>query len=130
MREKGKSGFIPGKRRIPRLVRVYSTIIMAMSIVSVIVAVIVAVILGADSPIGVLLQVPVAFVFYRLGRGLGNGERQAVYGISILGVLALLLAIGIMIAGSLVGGLVLLGFTVVFYAPPLLVAFRRWDLFR
>jgi len=135
---KQKSGFIPGDPRVPTLVRVYGAIIAAMSICGMILVVIRSVIvclmnLERGGPFVLLfggIQAVIAFVLYRLGRGLCNGQRLAVYGICILGGVALLLAIGIMIGGSAVGGLVLLAFIAVFYVPPILVAFRRWGSFK
>lgn len=74
--------------------------------------------------------IAINIVFFRLGKGLRAGERQAVYGLCILGGFAVLCGIGLMVMGAVAGGLVVLLAVGVIYIPPIVSAFGHWTAFK
>jgi hypothetical protein len=123
----------PTRLEVPKVVRVYGMIIMVVNAIGMGLAVIAGLLNlaqgGVFALIGGALQFLIALVLYRLGKGLKEGERSAVYGICILGGLAVLGGFGLMSA-SVVSGVLLLGFVAVFYVPPIISAFGHWDAFK
>ena len=90
--------------------------------------------LNGDNSIAVLtVNTVLAFLFFRLGKGLRKGERQAVYGLCILGGLAILGSIALVVfvgANALQGVLIILLVVGVVYVPPVVSAFRHWGAFK
>lgn len=87
-----------------------------------------AIVLSLGALLGVLL-VGVCVVWFRLGSGLVAGERQAVYGICLLGALsAMLVLFGW--AGGQAGVRAVAGLSavVVWHVPPSVSAFRHWNV--
>jgi len=76
-----------------------------------------------------LIQLVIGLVFMRLGSGLRRGERQAVYGLCLLGSLAILAAVIIAIAGGLLLGALCILALIGIYLPPIVSAFRHWHAF-
>ncbi|HON07613.1 MAG TPA: hypothetical protein PLW02_05880 [Verrucomicrobiota bacterium] len=135
--KKKKSNFVPGDPHIPMLVRVYGSIIAAISIEIIILTVIPLIILIpfniTNLPMTVLPGVGIlalAYILYRMGKGVCNGERRAIYGLTVVGALTLVIAIEIIIAGSPIGGAILFIFTLALCLPPIWVSFHRWELFK
>jgi hypothetical protein len=126
---------------VPRVVRVYGMIIMIFNAIGVGVAVVSALVLlsrfdqyeGPVVPLLLLLYgvvcVGINLIFFRLGRGLRLGERQAVYGLCGLGGLALLVS-GAFLAFQPPVGLFLFLVVVMFYMPPVVIAFSHWTAFK
>lgn len=82
--------------------------------------------------IGVLaLLLTIYYVIYRLGRGLVDGERSAVHGLTVLLALNTVASIGTVIAFPplIVPALVGLAVNSVFYLAPITVAYLHWDDF-
>jgi len=65
-----------------------------------------------------------------MGKGVCNGERKAIYGLTFVGGLTLIIALEIIIAGSPIGGIILFIFVLALCFPPTWVSFRRWELFK
>ncbi len=147
--QKKKSNFVPGDPRIPMLVRVYGSIIAAISIEIMIFTVLFSIFLkivfsfekGKNivssffdfdlfSLLFVGLILAFAYLLYRMGIGICNGEKSAIYGLTVVGGLTLVIALGIIISGSQIGGAVLFVFALALYLPPIWVSFRRWELFK
>ena len=127
------SGFIKGDPSIPALVRVYGNVIAAANIVGIVFTIIgaLAEVVQSGNPFALIpaaIAFAIEYVMLRLGQGLYRGERQAVYGICILGGLGIALGV-VCLFGSPVAGAIILGLVAVLYAPPIIVAFGRWELF-
>ena len=120
--------------------RVYGTILMVLYGVQMAVAALWAVAaLFLRNPVMVfrgIIGILVSWAFYRLGSGLRDSERFAVYGVCAMAVFPFIaLAVGTaifgpftrlnllaMIIGSVAG-------VAVVYIPPIVSAFRHWDRF-
>lgn len=120
--------------RIPTVVRAYGVLIMIINGLGMAAGAISALLSVSQSAsmyvlvaggIGIVIN----FVFFRLGMGLHSGERQAVYGLCVLGTLGLLAAIAVLASGATSAGLLLLTIVAVLYIPPLVSAFRHWSAF-
>ena len=125
--------------QVPGVVRVYGAIIMVMSVIGMGLGVL-------QIPLGIaalassaLLFLPlvvgagliaVNFIFLRLGKGLLAGERQAVYGLCVLGGLAALSGMVAIAAGAKASGLGTIFWVGVFYVPPIVSAYRHWTIFK
>lgn len=125
--KKKKSNFVPGDPRIPMFVRVYGSIIAAIIIEIIILTVIPLIIFipfnTTNLPMTVLPGVGIlalAYILYRMGKGICNGERKAIYGLTVVGALTLIIAIEIIISGSPICGVVLFIFTMALCLPPIL----------
>jgi len=120
---------------VPSLVDVYGFIIMGLNLVGMGLNAILTVagLVQSRDPL-VLLSgaggIAINIVFFRLGKGLRAGERQAVYGLCILGGFAVLCGIGLMVMGAVAGGLVVLLAVGVIYIPPIVSAFGHWTAFK
>jgi hypothetical protein len=82
--------------------------------------------------IGVLaFQLTICFIIYRLGKGLVDGERSAVHGLTLLFVLSTVASIGMAVAFPPLIVPVLVGLAVnsAFYLAPITVAYLHWDDF-
>lgn len=127
---------------VPVVVRVYGMIIMVLQIIGIVlysIGTIIALVhtVSSNQPYlrgGILIAgawiIVIQIILFRLGKGLRAGERQAVYGLSILGGLALLIGIGCLIAGYQIEGFAFLFTVVILYVPPIVSAFRHWTLFK
>jgi len=121
--------------QVPALVDVYGFIIMGLNLVGMGLGALLTVVSLAQSGSPLVLLsgaggIAINIVFFRLGKGLRAGERQAVYGLCLLGGLAVLFGIGWMVMGAVVGGLVVLLAVGVIYLPPIVSAFGHWTAFR
>ena len=130
---------------VPVVVRVYGMIIMVLQAVGIVlygIATLVALVVGLVHPfVSRLAFVPAILiagaliiggqiVIFRLGKGLRAGERQAVYGWSILGGLFLLVGIGFLLTGDPGRGIAILFTVAIFHVPPIVSAFRHWTSFK
>lgn len=127
-------GFIVGNAGVPLLVRIYGNVIAAASMVFIPVNFIF--LLFTIFPIGdkgaFLLEaglLTVGFVMLWLGQGLYRGERQAVYGMCILAVLSVVFEAYWLFTSPSVSVVYMVGFQIVIFVPPVVAAFRRWELF-
>ena len=139
--QKKKSNFIPGDPRIPMLVRVYGSIIAAISIEIMIltgIPFIISILFSITDDMSMFFTLLLygvgiyvfTYVLYRMGKGVCNGERKAIYGLTFVGGLTLIIALEIIIAGSPIGGIILFIFVLALCFPPTWVSFRRWELFK
>jgi len=118
---------------VPTVVRVYGMIIMVESLICMALIAIQVLLLAAGGPFVLVvgaIGIGVCVVFFRLGSGLRTGQRQAVYGICLLGALS---AMGMLYCWSsgqagdrVVAGLITF---VVWHVPPIVSAFRHWKAF-
>jgi hypothetical protein len=128
---------------VPGIVRVYGMIIMVCMVCIAIGIGLVALkalvgLVGSGSSLrvqwlfvfGAALSVAISLVIFRLGEGLRAGQRQAVYGLCILGGIALLLAIGNFLAGQVGVAVFFLAVVGVLYVPPIISAHRHWSAFK
>jgi len=132
-RDQETSGFIKGDPRIPAVVRVYGNVIAALNIAGMVLAIIgtLADMVTSGNPfalIGGAIVCAIGYVMLRLGQGLYRGERQAVYGICVLAILGVGLAVLSFFSSAMVGAVVL-GIVCLLYGPPIIVAFGHWNLF-
>lgn len=116
-----KSKWLPGDPQTPISLRIYGSIIVAVSTTWMIM-IMGGIIASAGTMHGEpgallmgVLMVAYSFLHYRIGRGLGNGERMAVYGLCIAGVLSPCL------------GLQSLIFLLLIYVLPIVATFRHWN---
>jgi hypothetical protein len=73
----------------------------------------------------------ICFIIYRLGKGLVDGERSAVHGLTLLFALSTVASIGMIVAFPplIVPALVGLAVNSAFYLAPITVAYLHWDDF-
>jgi len=127
---------IPGDPEIPAVVRVYGIIVKVIGALGMIAAVAAAgnLIIRYHIPLvaglfaGVLYFM-LPFVLFRMGKGLQAGERNAIYGMCVLGVVSLLASLAIMGRIQILG-LSAFVLTTLLYGPPIVSAFRHWSCFR
>jgi hypothetical protein len=76
-------------------------------------------------------QLMICYIIYRLGKGLVDGERSAVHGLTVLFVLSTAASIGTIVAFPqlIVPALVGLAVNAAFYLAPISVAYLHWDDF-
>jgi hypothetical protein len=76
-------------------------------------------------------QLMICYIIYRLGKGLVDGERSAVHGLTVLFVLSTAASIGTIVAFPqlIVPALVGLAVNSAFYLAPISVAYLHWDDF-
>lgn len=76
-------------------------------------------------------QLMICYIIYRLGKGLVDGERSAVHGLTVLFVLnaAASIALAVVHPPLLVVALVGLAANAAFYLTPAIVAYLHWDDF-
>lgn len=80
---------------------------------------------------GLAIQLTICFIVYRLGKGLVDGERSAVHGLTVLFVLSAAASIGTIVAFPplIVPALVGLAVNSAIYLAPITVAYLHWDDF-
>ena len=127
---------IPGDPQVPGVVRLYGIVVKVIGVLGMIGAVAAAgnLIIRYHVPAvaglfagGLYFLLP--FVLFRMGKGLQAGERNAIYGMCVLGVVSLLVSLGIMGRIQLLG-LSALVVTLLLYGPPIVSAFRHWNCFQ
>ncbi len=130
-----------GSISVPRMVRAYGMIIMILNAIGMGLAVLSTLIWVSrleqqESPVAFsfvlgygAICIGISFSFFRLGKGLRLGERQAVYSLCGLGGLVLLASAAFLVRIPPVG-LVLLLIVATLYVPPVVSAFRHWSAFR
>ncbi len=121
--------------QIPELVRVYGLLIMILNAIGMALGALQTVIALGKTSNGIVLVfgalgVGINYVLFRLGKGLRAGERQAVYGLCVLGAIVLLVGLGCLVSGEAVLGLVMLILLGIFYVPPVVSAFNHWTAFK
>ena len=120
---------------VPGVVRVYGMIIMVLNGILAVLTALQALLLfvASKSPLLLVLGalgIAINFVWFRLGKGLRTGERQAVYGLCIFGGLAVLAGVCFLVMGQAARGLITLVGVAALNAPPIASAVTHWTAFK
>jgi hypothetical protein len=120
--------------RIPLVVRIYGILTMALSVLGIVMFVLLVVSRPGGGGLGLLFGAVVIFlrvVVFRIGMGMRAGERQAVYGFCLLALLEVVFRLFSFAAKHNTQHLWYLIFALgLFFAPPLVSAFRHWAVFK
>ena len=117
----------PASAEVPIVLRVWGALIAALNILGALLYTFAAFFQGGGGDPLALGVVVIQIIFVRLGIGLYRGERQAVYGLCVLGGLALLYGTFVVVTGGLLVGGITIGVAALFYGVPILIAFRNWN---
>lgn len=120
--------------RIPLVVRIYGILTMALSVLGIVMFVLLVVSRPGGGGLGLVFGAVVILlmvVVFRIGMGMRAGERQAVYGFCLLALLEVVFRLFSFAAKHNTQHLWYLIFALgLFFAPPLVSAFRHWAAFK
>lgn len=139
--DKPEPGATPPRPGVPRILRIYGGCIAAVNILGIIGVVINCLNnfdrVGSNVLVGGFVIAFILYLLFKLGMGLYNGERQAVIGLCVFGVLSLPLTIvqfigapDLGISRSAYTGFVSLAIVSVLYVTPIVIALRHWESFK
>ena len=120
--------------RIPLVVRIYGFLTMALSVLGIMLFVLLVVSRPGAGGLGLVFGAVAIFlmvVVFRIGMDMRVGEHQAVYGFCLLALLEVVFRLFSFAAKHNTQHLWYLTFALgLFFAPPLVSAFRHWAAFR
>jgi DNA-directed RNA polymerase subunit RPC12/RpoP len=120
--------------RIPLVVRIYGILTMALGVLGIIMFVLFVVSRPGAGALGLLLGgvgILLMAVVFRVGMGMRSGERQAIYGFCLLALIEGVFRLFSFAAKHNTQHLWYLVFALgLFFAPPLVSAFRHWAAFK
>ncbi len=117
----------PASGEVPIVLRVWGALLAGSSALGAVASVATAFTSGYGlDPVSLGVGV-VLVIVVRLGIGLYRGERQAVYGLCVLGGLALLYGTFVLVTGALLVGGITIGVAALLYGVPIVFAFRNWQ---